>query len=121
MPMLPLRLFRSRNFSAANIETFAVYGGLSAWGFFLTLFLQQIAGYSPFMAGLATVPLTIGLFVLSRYVGRLSMRFGPRLFMTAGPLLGAGLRPGARAAPAGSELLGRPVPTARRLRGRPRR
>ena len=87
MPMLPLRLFRSRNFSAANIETFAVYGGLSAWGFFLTLFLQQIAGYSPFMAGLATVPLTIGLFVLSRYVGRLSMRFGPRLFMTAGPLL----------------------------------
>jgi EmrB/QacA subfamily drug resistance transporter len=89
MPMLPLRLFRSRNFSAANIETFAVYGGLSAWGFFLTLYLQQIAGYSPFQAGLATVPLTIGMFLLSRYVGRMSMRFGPRLFMAAGPLIGA--------------------------------
>jgi predicted MFS family arabinose efflux permease len=89
MPMLPLRLFRSRNFAMANAETLAVYGGLSAWGFFLTLFLQQIAGYSPFRAGLATVPLTIGLFLLSRYFGRLSMRFGPRFFMTAGPLLGA--------------------------------
>jgi MFS family permease len=89
MPMLPLRLFRSRNFAVTNVETLAVYGGLSAWGFFLTLFLQQNAGYSPFRAGLATVPLTIGLFVLSRYFGRLSMRFGPRFFMAAGPLLGA--------------------------------
>ena len=88
MPMLPLRLFRSRNFAIANIETLAVYGGLSAWGFFLTLFLQQLAGYSPFQAGLATVPMTIGLFALSRYFGRLSMRFGPRFFMGAGPLLG---------------------------------
>ncbi len=89
MPMLPLRLFASRNFSVANLETFAVYGGLSAWGFFLTLFLQQIAGYSPFKAGLALIPLTIALFLLSRYVGRLSIRFGPRIFMSAGPLLGA--------------------------------
>jgi len=89
MPMLPLRLFRSRNFAVTNVETLAVYGGLSAWGFFLTLFLQQNAGYSPFRAGLATVPLTIGLFLLSRYFGRLSMRFGPRLFMATGPLLGA--------------------------------
>jgi EmrB/QacA subfamily drug resistance transporter len=89
MPMLPLRLFRSRNFAMANLETLAVYGGLSAWGFFLTLFLQQIAGYTPFQAGLASVPLTIGMFVLSRWFGRLSMRFGPRLFMSAGPLLGA--------------------------------
>ena len=89
MPMLPLRLFRSRNFAVTNVETLAVYGGLSAWGFFLTLFLQQNAGYSPFRAGLATVPLTIGMFFLSRYFGRLSMRFGPRFFMAAGPLLGA--------------------------------
>jgi EmrB/QacA subfamily drug resistance transporter len=89
MPMLPLRLFRSRNFAVTNVETFSVYGGLSAWGFFLVLFLQQNAGYSPFRAGLATVPLTIVMFVFSRYVGRLSMRFGPRLFMAAGPLVGA--------------------------------
>jgi predicted MFS family arabinose efflux permease len=89
MPMLPLHLFASRNFSVTNVETFAVYGGLSAWGFFLTLFLQQIAGYSPFKAGLALIPLTIAVFLLSRYVGRLSIRFGPRIFMAAGPLLGA--------------------------------
>ena len=89
MPMLPLRLFASRNFSITNLETFAVYGGLSAWGFFLTLFLQQIAGYSPFRAGLSMIPLTIAVFLLSRSVGRLSMRFGPRIFMGAGPLLGA--------------------------------
>ena len=88
MPMLPLRLFARRNFSVTNVETFVVYGGLSAWGFFLTLFLQQLSGYSPFRSGLATIPLTIGVFLLSRYFGRLSMRYGPRLFMAAGPLLG---------------------------------
>jgi EmrB/QacA subfamily drug resistance transporter len=89
-PMLPLRLFASRNFAVTNLETLAVYGALSAWGFFLALFLQQRAGYSPLEAGLATLPVTIALFLLSRRVGRWSMRFGPRLFMAAGPLL-AGL------------------------------
>jgi EmrB/QacA subfamily drug resistance transporter len=86
-PMLPLRLFRRRNFTVTNLETFAVYGGLSAWGFFLALYLQQIAGYSPFQAGLATLPVTLALFLLSRYVGRLAMRYGPRGFMTAGPIV----------------------------------
>jgi EmrB/QacA subfamily drug resistance transporter len=86
-PMLPLRLFGKRNFSVTNIETFAVYGGLSTWGFFLVLFLQQISGYSPFRAGLATIPVTIVMFFLSRYAGRFSMRYGPRLFMAAGPLI----------------------------------
>jgi predicted MFS family arabinose efflux permease len=80
-------LFARRNFSVTNLETFVVYGGLSAWGFFLVLFLQQLAGYSPFRAGLATVPVTIVLFLLSRLVGRFSMRLGPRAFMAAGPLL----------------------------------
>jgi predicted MFS family arabinose efflux permease len=88
--MLPLRLFRLRNFTVTNIETLAVYGGLSAWGFFLALFLQQVAGWSPFEAGLATVPVTLVMFFLSPRVGRLSARYGPRLFMGAGPLL-AGL------------------------------
>jgi EmrB/QacA subfamily drug resistance transporter len=86
-PMLPLRLFASRNFSVTNVETFAVYGGLSAWGFFLALFLQQLSGYSPFRSGLATLPVTLVLFTLSRYTGRWSARYGPRLFMSAGPLL----------------------------------
>jgi predicted MFS family arabinose efflux permease len=86
-PMLPLRLFRRRNFSVTNVETLAVYGGLSAWGFFLALYLQQVAGYTPLRAGLATLPVTIALFSVSRYAGRLSARFGPRLFMAAGPFL----------------------------------
>jgi EmrB/QacA subfamily drug resistance transporter len=85
--MLPLRLFRRRNFSVTNIETLAVYGGLSTWGFFLVLFLQQLSGYSPFEAGLAMLPVTIVLFALSRLVGRVSARLGPRAFMASGPLL----------------------------------
>jgi EmrB/QacA subfamily drug resistance transporter len=89
-PMLELRLFTSRNFSVTNVETLAVYGGLSAWGFFLVLFLQQFSGYSPFRAGLAMLPVTIVLFLLSRYVGRWSMSVGPRAFMGAGPIV-AGL------------------------------
>jgi EmrB/QacA subfamily drug resistance transporter len=89
-PMLPLRLFRLRNFTVTNVETLAVYGGLSSCFFFLALFLQQVAGWSPFEAGVATVPVTLVMFFFSRYTGRLSARYGPRLFMGAGPLL-AGL------------------------------
>ena len=93
-PMLPLRLFLRRNFTVTNVETFAVYAGLSTLTFFLVLYLQQIVGYSPFQSGLALLPATVILFALSRLVGRLSMRFGPRLFMAAGPLVaGAGLIP----------------------------
>ena len=89
-PMLPLRLFGRRNFSVTNVETFAVYGGLSTWGFFLALFLQQISGYTPFQAGLATLPVTVVLFFLSPYSGALSMRWGPRWFMASGPLIAGG-------------------------------
>jgi EmrB/QacA subfamily drug resistance transporter len=86
-PMLPLRLFRLRNFTFANVETFAVYAALSTLTFFLVLFLQQVAGYSPFRSGLATVPITVVMFFLSPRVGRLSMRLGPRFFMGIGPLV----------------------------------
>jgi hypothetical protein len=72
-----------------NVETLAVYGGLSACFFFLVLFLQQIAGYSPFRAGLATLPVTIVMFLLSRRFGALADRYGPRVFMGAGPLVAA--------------------------------
>src|SRR5258705_367494 len=88
-PMLPLQLFRVRNFSAVNLATFAIYGGLGAFTFFLVLYLQQIAGYSAFDAGLALVPVTAVMFTLSRRFGALSMRIGPRLPMTFGPLVGA--------------------------------
>jgi EmrB/QacA subfamily drug resistance transporter len=88
-PMLPLRLFSRRNFSFANIETLTVYAGLSTLTFFLVLFVQQIAGYSALKSGLALLPVTIVMFLLSPRVGRLSMRHGPRLFMGVGPLVAA--------------------------------
>jgi EmrB/QacA subfamily drug resistance transporter len=88
-PMLPLGLFRRRNFTVANIETLLVYAGLSSLFFFLTIFLQQVAGWSPLESGLAGLPVTVLLFVLSRFTGRLSARFGPRLFMGGGPLVAA--------------------------------
>jgi EmrB/QacA subfamily drug resistance transporter len=86
-PMLPLRLFRLRNFTFANVETFAVYAALSTLTFFLVIFLQQLAGYSPRDSGLATVPISIVLFFLSPRVSRFSMRLGPRFFMGLGPLI----------------------------------
>src|ERR1039458_6628746 len=88
-PMLPLGLFRRRNFSAGNIETFSMYAGLSILFFFLTLFLQQIGGYTPLQSGLATLPATLVMFALSRRFGALADRYGPRLFMGAGPLVAA--------------------------------
>ena len=88
-PMLPLGLFRGRNFAAGNIETFAMYAGLSILFFFLVLFMQQIGGYSPLKSGLATLPVTVVMFVLSRRFGALADRFGPRLFMGVGPLMAA--------------------------------
>jgi EmrB/QacA subfamily drug resistance transporter len=89
-PMLPLGLFRRRNFSAGNIETFAMYAGLAILFFFLILFMQQIGGYSPLKSGLAVLPVTVMMFVLSRRFGALADRFGPRFFMGAGPLVAAG-------------------------------
>jgi EmrB/QacA subfamily drug resistance transporter len=89
-PMLTLSLFSRRNFAVGNVETLAVYAGLSVLFFFLILFLQQIAGYTPLKSGLATLPVTVVMFFLSRRFGALAGRFGPRLFMGAGPLLAAG-------------------------------
>jgi EmrB/QacA subfamily drug resistance transporter len=88
-PMLPLRLFSKRNFTFANVETLTVYAALSTLTFFLVLFLQQLAGYSPLRSGLVLVPITIVMFLLSPRVGRLSMRYGPRFFMGVGPLVTA--------------------------------
>lgn len=88
-PMLPLGLFRRRNFAVGNLETLVLYGGLGSMTFLLVLFLQQVAGYDALQAGLALLPITIAMFALSRRAGRLAERFGPRPFMAAGPLVGA--------------------------------
>jgi EmrB/QacA subfamily drug resistance transporter len=90
MPMLPLRLFRIRNFSVTNIETLAVYGALSGLSVFLTLFLLEFSGYSAFHAGVALLPITVVMFFLSPRTGKLSMQHGPRLYMALGPVV-AGL------------------------------
>jgi EmrB/QacA subfamily drug resistance transporter len=88
-PMLALELFRRRNFAFGNLETFVMYGGMGALLFFLTLFLQQVAGYEALQAGLATMPITLVMFTFSRRAGRLAGRYGPRAFMGGGPLLAA--------------------------------
>jgi EmrB/QacA subfamily drug resistance transporter len=88
-PMLPLGLFRRHNFSAGNLQTFSMYGGLSITFFFLVLFLQQVAGYTALQAGLATLPSTGVMFLLSKRFGGLADRFGPRAFMGFGPLVAA--------------------------------
>ena len=89
-PMLKLELFKRRNFSIANVETLTMYAGLSILFFFLVIFLQQVAGYSALRSGLTTVPVTLVMFALSRRFGGLADRYGPRLFMGAGPLIAAG-------------------------------
>jgi EmrB/QacA subfamily drug resistance transporter len=89
-PMLRLELFARRNFAVGNAETLAVYAGLSILFFFLVIFLQQVAGYSAVKSGLTTLPVTAVMFALSRRFGALADRFGPRLFMGAGPLIAAG-------------------------------
>jgi EmrB/QacA subfamily drug resistance transporter len=87
-PMMDLDLFRIRNFAVANLTTFSAYAGLIGGLFFVTLFLQQVSGYSPLEAGLATTPISVLLFVLSPRFGRLASGTGPRLPMTAGPIVG---------------------------------
>jgi EmrB/QacA subfamily drug resistance transporter len=91
-PMLPLALFKRRNFWAGNLETLSMYAGLSLLFFFLTLYLQQVAGYSALESGTAALPVTIVMFLLSSRFGALADRYGPRLFMGVGPLVaGAGM------------------------------
>jgi predicted MFS family arabinose efflux permease len=91
-PMMPLHLFRSRNFAVGNLTTFTLYGGLGVAMFFVVLFIQQVGRYTPVQAGLALLPITVMIFTLSRRFGQLADRFGPRAFMSGGPLVaGAGL------------------------------
>ncbi|MBV9806526.1 MAG: MFS transporter [Solirubrobacterales bacterium] len=97
-PMMPLHLFAVRNFTVGNLTTLSVYGGLAVFTFFLVVFIQQVGGYTPLAAGLSLLPITLMMFALSRRFGALAGRFGPRPFMSAGPIVaGAGLLLFARA------------------------
>jgi EmrB/QacA subfamily drug resistance transporter len=91
-PMLPLEIFRSRQFTAANLVTFIVYASLSITFLLLVVYLQVVLGYSPLRAGAATLPITGLMLALSAGAGLLADRIGPRLPMTIGPLgIAAGL------------------------------
>jgi len=86
-PMLPLDIFRSRQFTSANVVTFAVYGALGGVFFLFVAFLQVSLGYTPIAAGAASLPITVLMLTLSARSGALATRIGPRLQLTVGPLL----------------------------------
>jgi EmrB/QacA subfamily drug resistance transporter len=86
-PMVPMSIFRSAQFSATNVVTFLLYGAFAAALFLLGLVLQGPLGYSPLLAGAATVPLTIMMLLFSARAGAIAQRIGPRIPMTVGPLL----------------------------------
>jgi MFS family permease len=91
-PMLPLSLFRNVQFTATNLVTFVVYGALGGVLFLLPIQLQQVSGYSALQAGIALLPVTVIMLVLSARSGALAARIGPRLQMSVGPLIvGAGM------------------------------
>jgi hypothetical protein len=87
-PMLPLGLFKVRNFWAGNVATTAIYAGISVATFLITVFVQQVGGYTAIQAGMAVLPVTLIMFVLSSRFGALAGTYGPRLFMSIGPILG---------------------------------
>lgn len=101
-PMVRLSLFRSRNFTGANIMTLLMYGALGGFTFALVIYLQTRLGYTALQAGLSLLPISVLLMLFAGKVGKLSAQYGPRFFMTAGPLLASlgmallfFLRPGA--------------------------
>ncbi|MGJ9424707.1 DHA2 family efflux MFS transporter permease subunit [Nesterenkonia halotolerans] len=86
-PMLPLGIFRNRQFSATNAVTFLIYAVFGGTFFLLVLHLQVVAGFSPLASGIAMLPVTALMLLLSPWAGALSSRIGPRLPMTVGPLV----------------------------------
>jgi EmrB/QacA subfamily drug resistance transporter len=86
-PMMPLNLFRSAQFNAANVATFAVYGALGGALFLLPIQLIQVSGYTALQAGISLLPITLIMLALSSRSGALAARIGPRLQMTVGPLI----------------------------------
>ncbi len=88
-PMLPLSFFRIPTFAASNVVAAAVFFSMFGTIFFLTLYLQNVRGYSPVSAGLRLFAFSVVILFVAPISGRLSDRFGSRWFMTAGPLLAA--------------------------------
>ncbi|MGH9133623.1 MAG: MFS transporter, partial [Ilumatobacteraceae bacterium] len=111
-PMVPMRLFRSRQFSGANAATALVYLAINGGFFFTAIAFQTVVGFSPSVAGAALVPANLVMIIGSPVVGSLAERFGPRWLVTGGAVvLGAGF---ALLAPvdAGSDYLTAILPAA---------
>src|SRR5918998_91372 len=89
-PMMPLSLFKSRNFSGANLLTLLLYAGLGGSLYFFPFVLIQVHGYSATAAGSAFLPFIVLTFLLSRWAGGLVPRFGPRIPLIVGPVITAG-------------------------------
>ncbi len=87
--MLPLGVFSSRQFSAVNIVTFLMYGGMGVMFFLVVVNLQVVSGFSPIAAGTALLPVTVLMLLLSARAGALAQKIGPRLPMTAGLVVAA--------------------------------
>jgi EmrB/QacA subfamily drug resistance transporter len=106
-PLVPLEIFKSRQFSGANGTTFVVYAGLGVALFLVVVEMQTVLGYSALEAGTATLPITVLMLLLSPRAGRLAQRIGPRVPMTIGPLVVAtGLFMLARIGPDSTYLTG---------------
>jgi len=104
-PMLPLELFRSRQFASATVLALVTYAALGGVIFLFVAFLQIALGYTALQAGVATLPVTVLMLVLSAPSGALAGRIGPRIPLTAGAVLtGAGLLLMARIDPGDSYL-----------------
>jgi hypothetical protein len=89
-PMLPLKIFANKAFTAANLVTFTVYAALGGVFFLVVLNLQVVAGFSPIPAGAALLPVTLLMLALPARASALAQRIGPRLPMTIGPIVCAG-------------------------------
>ena len=86
-PLIPLELFRSRNFTVTNISTLVIYGSLYVTFYYLGLFQQGTLGYTAAAAGAAGIPGSLFLIFFSPRFGSLAARYGPRIFMAVGPLI----------------------------------
>jgi EmrB/QacA subfamily drug resistance transporter len=104
-PLLPLGMFASTQFTAANVVTFVVYGALGGALFLLPIELEQVSHYTALEAGVALLPVTLIMLLLSARSGGLAARIGPRLQMSVGPVvIGAGLLLFARIGHSGNYL-----------------
>ena len=89
-PMMPLGLFKERNFAVGNLATVGIYAALNLGFFIFALYLQEVGGFSATLAGFAGIPATVMMILFATLFGTLAGRYGPRLFMTVGPFVAGG-------------------------------